>query len=123
VPLAEHDKDTPAIAAALEVSIHVPLAEHDWQELPYLNPPFCFNSRAPRGARQLYNSPFICVEVSIHVPLAEHDDHVEHLARSGGVSIHVPLAEHDVLECCEVRIENVSIHVPLAEHDISMLQR
>ena len=33
-----------------------------------------FNSRAPRGARQVrYGGSYFCARVSIHVPLAEHD--------------------------------------------------
>ena len=78
------------------VSIHVPLAEHDVGLTASRGWPGGFNSRAPRGARQLFigrvardcQFQFTCpsrsttkslcsasglTEVSIHVPLAEHD--------------------------------------------------
>ena len=51
VPLAEHDKDAAAAKDAADVSIHVPLAEHDGQSV------LCDHATG----------------VSIHVPLAEHD--------------------------------------------------
>ena len=51
VPLAEHDRATAAGATQYLVSIHVPLAEHDVCILLLLYRLFCFNSRAPRGAR------------------------------------------------------------------------
>jgi len=79
----------------------------------------CFNSRAPRGARQVVRSgalppaafQFTCPSrsttadgwvlkidfaVSIHVPLAEHDDMLLDAIKASRVSIHVPLAEHDM---------------------------
>ena len=55
------------------VSIHVPLAEHDF-----------------RGKKLSEMK-----SVSIHVPLAEHDDNAHTVALYKTVSIHVPLAEHD----------------------------
>ena len=39
------------ISLGSEVSIHVPLAEHDQMSACYSSAPYCFNSRAPRGAR------------------------------------------------------------------------
>ena len=56
------------------VSIHVPLAEHDYEPVP--------------GDVIFY--------VSIHVPLAEHDPRATLDSGHGSVSIHVPLAEHDI---------------------------
>ena len=56
-----------------DVSIHVPLAEHDGSELI-----------------KKYSGG-----VSIHVPLAEHDDEEPDAIAALVVSIHVPLAEHD----------------------------
>ena len=76
VPLAEHDYDNWDYGSILEVSIHVPLAEHDIGIF--------------RKTRKIY--------VSIHVPLAEHDQDVFHKPVVSAVSIHVPLAEHDVLK-------------------------
>ena len=56
------------------VSIHVPLAEHDTHAALLSGKYGSFNSRAPRGARLLFQvPPFIENDVSIHVPLAEHD--------------------------------------------------
>ena len=79
-----------------QVSIHVPLAEHDsalnFNTIVYRG----FNSRAPRGARPVLNLAPVAVVVSIHVPLAEHDLIDGRGSSRAGVSIHVPLAEHDV---------------------------
>ena len=58
-----------------EVSIHVPLAEHDDKAHPHAH----------------------VLIVSIHVPLAEHDSISQIFLSCGVVSIHVPLAEHDML--------------------------
>ena len=58
----------------LKVSIHVPLAEHDWW-----------------GLVQTADK-----KVSIHVPLAEHDRGQLPSQADFLVSIHVPLAEHDL---------------------------
>ena len=52
VPLAEHDKCVLAIGLTVSVSIHVPLAEHDNFLLDFFLYFLGFNSRAPRGARQ-----------------------------------------------------------------------
>ena len=103
------------------VSIHVPLAEHDYYHACKYYAAGSFNSRAPRGARQSvldtisdgisgFNSRaprgarlvvarghIDGVDVSIHVPLAEHDVALDLMADRQKVSIHVPLAEHD---CC-----------------------
>ena len=123
-----------------DVSIHVPLAEHDATTSIRGADMSSFNSRAPRGARHddcrhsrsIRKFQFTCPSrsttpiskalyagrlVSIHVPLAEHD--VERPERSKGtdVSIHVPLAEHDWQGSAAERRACVSIHVPLAEHD------
>ena len=53
VPLAEHDRLVHAHAHGLAVSIHVPLAEHDFAFDMSVTVVMSFNSRAPRGARQL----------------------------------------------------------------------
>ena len=86
---------------SVSVSIHVPLAEHDF-----------FLVRLPAG-----------VEVSIHVPLAEHDVLDSLYLDKNGVSIHVPLAEHDRTCRLTLPVLVVSIHVPLAEHDLIMPTR
>ena len=86
---------------SVSVSIHVPLAEHDF-----------FLVRLPAG-----------VEVSIHVPLAEHDVLDSLYLDKNGVSIHVPLAEHDRTCRLTLPVLVVSIHVPLAEHDLIMSTR
>ena len=62
------------IVAAVTVSIHVPLAEHDGEAV----------------------SLFLQHKVSIHVPLAEHDLSNHVVDSPADVSIHVPLAEHDL---------------------------
>ena len=62
-----------AMTDRVEVSIHVPLAEHDTITLEASSPSL----------------------VSIHVPLAEHDASRLRRGRPLEVSIHVPLAEHD----------------------------
>ena len=82
-------------ASAFIVSIHVPLAEHDF----------------------IICSPFWYRRVSIHVPLAEHDQRRPFSNPCNTVSIHVPLAEHDQPVGEPRRLPRVSIHVPLAEHD------
>ena len=53
VPLAEHDVDMITADEVREVSIHVPLAEHDEQPIALAAQRASFNSRAPRGARPL----------------------------------------------------------------------
>ena len=52
VPLAEHDFIQPVLFCQCGVSIHVPLAEHDPTRAAIATRPIRFNSRAPRGARQ-----------------------------------------------------------------------
>ena len=132
---------TAANGFRIQVSIHVPLAEHDFHTFhsasishtfQFTCPSrsttawrfydcrqgFCFNSRAPRGARlnlltdylDTCEFQFTCPSrsttrraceidgvryVSIHVPLAEHDSALPDARQSHAVSIHVPLAEHD----------------------------
>ena len=54
MPLAEHDLQGNALALDLQVSIHVPLAEHDLAEEDPRVYQMSFNSRAPRGARPLF---------------------------------------------------------------------
>ena len=65
---------------------------------------FCFNPRAPRGARpyadELVLRPYI---VSIHVPRAGHDAIIMRPDCRSIVSIHVPRAGHDAqlsASCC-----------------------
>ena len=74
VPLAEHDASDRIFLNLLNVSIHVPLAEHDGSLSTTGAGAYCFNSRAPRGARLaidfINGNDYV---VSIHVPLAEHD--------------------------------------------------
>ena len=74
VPLAEHDAVRLDKGGKGFVSIHVPLAEHDAKPRPTFTGSSGFNSRAPRGARPLPPET-LCPShtVSIHVPLAEHD--------------------------------------------------
>ena len=79
------------------VSIHVPLAEHDYYFVRCITHSAGFNSRAPRGAR-----------------LSAGDN----ATKASAVSIHVPLAEHDLLKLLKLLRVRVSIHVPLAEHDL-----
>ena len=55
VPLAEHDGLGLLLLLCLLVSIHVPLAEHDRSKAMPLPLTFGFNSRAPRGARHAAN--------------------------------------------------------------------
>ena len=57
VPLAEHDLLLTRIKFQPVVSIHVPLAEHDRAVPPASSLVRGFNSRAPRGARQLEIQP------------------------------------------------------------------
>ena len=62
------------IEAKFEVSIHVPLAEHDENASEQACAEYGFNSRAPRGARlSSKGNSVVFGFVSIHVPLAEHD--------------------------------------------------
>ena len=59
VPLAEHDIGSNGFLGGGFVSIHVPLAEHD-RSTGNRNPPrWRFNSRAPRGARPLVQGKHI----------------------------------------------------------------
>ena len=118
VPLAEHDLSRlPAIEAWI-VSIHVPLAEHDGQIRRAYRRESCFNSRAPRGARLAQRLPVALVPgFNSRAPRGARPD----LPDAGGsvtvVSIHVPLAEHDQSQSLLPYHLAVSIHVPLAEHD------
>ena len=96
MPLAEHDRAVFPCACRYCVSIHVPLAEHDEDDV--------------RGGVVKYL-------VSIHVPLAEHDPAEMLSWQLHKVSIHVPLAEHDPSGTTDSQFLQVSIHVPLAEHD------
>ena len=80
----------------VDVSIHVPLAEHDRMTSDAVSRTISFNSRAPRGARL---------------------DRVCGMQFPSCVSIHVPLAEHDAFDFSSLIALPVSIHVPLAEHD------
>ena len=119
VPLAEHDFPTSDQLYDFLVSIHVPLAEHD-------HFPQCALSQSPVSIHvPLAEHDMSCARrfarclVSIHVPLAEHDDIVFGFCLFVKVSIHVPLAEHDLVAPVELRLFEVSIHVPLAEHDPS----
>ena len=52
VPLAEHDTTTTPGRPMVPVSIHVPLAEHDLVKYTEDDRHIGFNSRAPRGARR-----------------------------------------------------------------------
>ena len=52
VPLAEHDQRSRSRKQQNKVSIHVPLAEHDYRDEFLKANVTSFNSRAPRGARQ-----------------------------------------------------------------------
>ena len=58
VPLAEHDQPVGEPRRLPRVSIHVPLAEHDPGTLLTPANHDCFNSRAPRGARQGHAAVF-----------------------------------------------------------------
>ena len=58
VPLAEHDRKILKSFSGRLVSIHVPLAEHDIRGIIYANQIQSFNSRAPRGARPGVNRSF-----------------------------------------------------------------
>ena len=51
VPLAEHDVSALPRSSDMRVSIHVPLAEHDGNAVQTYGMIYSFNSRAPRGAR------------------------------------------------------------------------
>ena len=57
VPLAEHDASDRIFLNLLNVSIHVPLAEHDGSLSTTGAGAYCFNSRAPRGARLCLHFP------------------------------------------------------------------
>ena len=103
---------------AVQVSIHVPLAEHDLTQSSVLPLTLSFNSRAPRGARRTSTGTtstssgfqFTC-------PSRSTTRYRNSLTRTGRVSIHVPLAEHDMFAAFTSDFIKVSIHVPLAEHD------
>ena len=85
------------LCGSYTVSIHVPLAEHDYRYQAQPQDITGFNSRAPRGARLASENRSVkCTGVSIHVPLAEHDIQVSADGQAWSVSIHVPLAEHDL---------------------------
>ena len=118
MPLAEHDLHRADLVCICYVSIHVPLAEHDWPLLCSSSccPQFQFTCPSRSTTSKMivltsgYEFQFTCPSrsttrtlspywkffpVSIHVPLAEHDSVKTPVQFSGVVSIHVPLAEHD----------------------------
>ena len=141
MPLAEHDSGQSRPWLLREVSIHVPLAEHDSMGQRRQEAEGCFNSRAPRGARRtaiFFDSQEY--RVSIHVPLAEHDSstcsagagrarfnsRAPRGARLGLVprcdevipfQFTCPSRSTTALLCAPTAFDGVSIHVPLAEHD------
>ena len=120
VPLAEHDFTLPIVPLSGLVSIHVPLAEHDGRTVDMGRRLLSFNSRAPRGARRTppssRTSPLLFQFTYPSRSTTYCDtDSIKFL----NVSIHVPLAEHDLMDISTMSIIcPVSIHVPLAEHDI-----
>ena len=60
MPLAEHDAVRRQRARQALVSIHVPLAEHDYLDSTLRRKIKRFNSRAPRGARHRHKTPSRC---------------------------------------------------------------
>ena len=102
----------------MEVSIHVPLAEHDLNPMCRLPQSCRFNSRAPRGARLAsISGTVVMLEFQFTCPSRSTTAHAVAESMLTGVSIHVPLAEHDEQRLDISSITGVSIHVPLAEHD------
>ena len=73
MPLAEHDKYDSSYFNDLNVSIHVPLAEHDVTILRKLSAG-SFQFTCPSRSTTAFDRALRqAEEVSIHVPLAEHD--------------------------------------------------
>ena len=77
MPLAEHDAAVEKAESPIEVSIHVPLAEHDgarpdialsWYRAKAFQ--FTCPSRSTTKGAKIDHAHH---KVSIHVPLAEHD--------------------------------------------------
>ena len=98
VPLAEHDKPEVWIEIKQDVSIHVPLAEHDWNKI---------------------KSFFTFGKVSIHVPLAEHDLRTRSSSPEAlRFNSRAPRGARRLIEDPRNVVGLVSIHVPLAEHDL-----
>ena len=106
------------IAQLAVISIHVPLAGHDYHGTAQNLSVAHFNPRAPCGARHIRQfGAYTPNEISIHVPLAGHDNDADNLSSGSSISIHVPLAGHDVLGALVFSTCGISIHVPLAGHD------
>ena len=107
-----------AFVLGYEVSIHVPLAEHDATRSGASIRAGSFNSRAPRGARRLSRRPAPpTAGFNSRAPRGARRQAVTPVVRKSLVSIHVPLAEHDLGGAGVEFQALVSIHVPLAEHD------
>ena len=117
MPLAEHDQALGIYPVPYVVSIHVPLAEHDIQAAGASSSHWCFNSRAPRGAR--HSAGYIVFTPRSFNSRAPRGARLqgEGFLTGFSVSIHVPLAEHDSSLLIDKFLVYVSIHVPLAEHD------
>ena len=130
------------VVETTNVSIHVPLAEHDgaWQapdsrlrgfnsRAPRGARPVTrlravatssFNSRAPRGARLRTHAGLTAsAGFNSRAPRGARPDFATVTDGDYSVSIHVPLAEHDRSASAASASSQVSIHVPLAEHDRS----
>ena len=86
----------PASASWLEVSIHVPLAEHDSNAGWLMFSQSSFNSRAPRGARpQGTRRDPLSLLFQFTCPSRSTTKARTAFTTPQRVSIHVPLAEHD----------------------------
>ena len=78
------------------VSIHVPLAEHDFRSAVSATWQNRFNSRAPRGAR-------LCITLLVD--------------RQKSFNSRAPRGARHITAAFDAGTVSVSIHVPLAEHD------
>ena len=141
MPLAEHDRVNRRVSVSAEVSIHVPLAEHDQCFHCLSADAGRFNSRAPRGARPLekvltgYDREFqftcpsrstTCVCYGRKIEKYCFNSRAPRGARRGLMSTRctsqsfnsrAPRGARPPVSCIETLMTCVSIHVPLAEHD------
>ena len=118
VPLAEHDRTKRLTLPVLVVSIHVPLAEHDPDGRECLIRDWGFNSRAPRGARQgWWTDPAEGRGFNSRAPRGARRRRSVPPSTSSWFQFTCP-SRSTTCPCphCQISIP-VSIHVPLAEHD------
>ena len=120
VPLAEHDMFAAFTSDFIKVSIHVPLAEHDGNTINKNCPYFGFNSRAPRGARLAgagVNPAHECF--NSRAPRGARRTSMVSAMSLIQFQFTCPSRSTTFSSCKQDISRIVSIHVPLAEHDVN----